>query len=431
MPLTGGAVGTTIPSSTSPTVDSNTPIAVDTDTDNNNITQGSVVFYDGTGTRYVISVDTLPSTNGHVLTYNGTTKKYEFSAAPGAAGGDAWGDVVDADIIPSADGTWDLGNTTTRFAEAYTDALFVTNNITVGGTVDGRDLAADGTKLDGIEALADVTDSANVVSSLSGATLTGNLTFGAAVYDAGGATSFEIPNGAAPTVNAAGEIAVDTSITDYTGMIKYHDGVEELTVLALPTANLATINGHVVAYNATNNELEMVAQSGGGGSMPTKEFVFDAANLQMVEDNSAPLAELAGTNVDVLVRAFDDTTEEYANGKIHIPGDVDTSGTVTFRAYVMAATAAASRNIALTLGHLALNNSEAHDAAYTDEDSGDVSIDATQGDVTEVTWTETITNLSWAANDLVLFRISRPSASVNDLVGDMYLFSLSIEIPRA
>jgi hypothetical protein len=48
----------------------------------------------------------------------------------------------------------------------------VTGDITVSGTVDGRDVATDGTKLDGIEALADVTDETNVVSSLSGATLT-------------------------------------------------------------------------------------------------------------------------------------------------------------------------------------------------------------------------------------------------------------------
>jgi hypothetical protein len=78
------------------------------------------------------------------------------------AAGDAWGDVVDADIVPDADGTRDLGTTGTRFAEAYTDALDVTNNIVVGGTVDGRDVATDGTKLDGVETAADVTDSTNV-----------------------------------------------------------------------------------------------------------------------------------------------------------------------------------------------------------------------------------------------------------------------------
>lgn len=38
-------------------------------------------------------------------------------------------------------------------------------NVSVTGTVDGRDVAADGTKLDGVEALADVTDVANVTAA--------------------------------------------------------------------------------------------------------------------------------------------------------------------------------------------------------------------------------------------------------------------------
>ncbi|MDA7495922.1 hypothetical protein N8469_00250 [bacterium] len=45
---------------------------------------------------------------------------------------------------------------------APTDALDVNGNIVVSGTVDGRDLATDGDKLDLIEANADVTDSVNV-----------------------------------------------------------------------------------------------------------------------------------------------------------------------------------------------------------------------------------------------------------------------------
>lgn len=48
-----------------------------------------------------------------------------------------------------------------------------TNDITNVGTVDGRTVATDGTKLDGIEALADVTDETNVTAALDGATLTG------------------------------------------------------------------------------------------------------------------------------------------------------------------------------------------------------------------------------------------------------------------
>jgi hypothetical protein len=55
----------------------------------------------------------------------------------------------------------------------------VNGNITVTGTVDGRDVATDGSKLDGIEAGADVTDATNVAAAgalmTSGGTMTGNL----------------------------------------------------------------------------------------------------------------------------------------------------------------------------------------------------------------------------------------------------------------
>ena len=91
---------------------------------------------------------------------------------------------------------------------------------------------------------------------------------GTGVYDFGGATSFELPNSATPTVDAAGEIALDTSITDWShGIWKYHDGTEELALVALPDAQLTSpTDGYVIAYNATNDEFELVAQSGGGGN---------------------------------------------------------------------------------------------------------------------------------------------------------------------
>lgn len=44
----------------------------------------------------------------------------------------------------------------------------VQGNITVSGTTDGRDVATDGSKLDGVEALADVTDAANIEDAITG-----------------------------------------------------------------------------------------------------------------------------------------------------------------------------------------------------------------------------------------------------------------------
>jgi uncharacterized protein YjbI with pentapeptide repeats len=49
-----------------------------------------------------------------------------------------------------------------------------TGAITTTSTVDGRDVSVDGTKLDGVEALADVTDTANVTAA--GALMDSELT---------------------------------------------------------------------------------------------------------------------------------------------------------------------------------------------------------------------------------------------------------------
>lgn len=163
------------------------------------------------------------------------------------------------------------------------------------------------------------------------------------------------------------------------------------------------------------------------------EYNFDVTALQAVESAFATVEKIAGTNVNKMSVAFDDTAEEFRNGKFQVPGDVDAAGTVTFRAYVWAKTAAASKNVALDFEHLALNDTEDWDPTtpYTTEASGDKAIDATQDSMTEITWTETVSNLGWAANDMVLFRISRPDASANDLVGDMYWNLFVVEIPLA
>lgn len=98
----------------------------------------------GTGAGNVVVLDgaaKLPAVDGSQLTN-----------LPGGTGGDAWSDPVDADIVPDGDSTRDLGTTLVRFADAFIDSLTITTNIVVGGTVDGRDIATDGTKLDGIEA---------------------------------------------------------------------------------------------------------------------------------------------------------------------------------------------------------------------------------------------------------------------------------------
>lgn len=262
--------------------------------------------------------------------------------------------------------------------------LTLTGNIVTSGTIDGRDVATDGTKLDGIEALADVTDATNV--------------------------------------NAAGAV-MDTDFSAKGDLV---------SASAASTPSFLTVGTNDFVLTADSTQTTgMKWAAAAGGTPPPKEYWFSAESMQPLETNFAALIKLSGTTVKTFVRAFDDTTEEYVNGKLLVPSDIDTAGTVTFRVYAMAATAAAAKNIALTFGHVAVNNSEDFDVAYTDEDSGDKAIDATQDDVTEITWTETVSNLAWAASDLVFFRLSRDPAATNNLVGDAYIFSLSVELPRS
>lgn len=65
------------------------------------------------------------------------------------------------ELIPPVNNAHDLGTAALSWKDLYLDG-----DVVVGGTVDGRDVAADGTKLDGVEALADVTDETNVTSAL-------------------------------------------------------------------------------------------------------------------------------------------------------------------------------------------------------------------------------------------------------------------------
>lgn len=211
------------------------------------------------------------------------------------------------------------------------------------------------------------------------------------------------------TVSASAPVAVDTN--------------GQLSSLGFGTAS------QVLTSNGAGSSPTWQAAS--GGSKPNLNLYFKASDFDVLEANFASLVQDNGTNARVLVRAFDDTTVEYVNFSFGVPGDIDTSGTVTFRVWMYAATAAASKNVELEFEHRAIDNSESWDQTYTAENSGDISIDATQDDITEATWTETVSNLTWAANDLVLAKLSRTAPSANNLSGDLYVIGFRVEIPRS
>ena len=110
-------------------------------------------------TNFDLVDDALDGTTAVSLDINGGTIDGVTIGATVAPTVTNLGSVATADINGGTiDGTV-IGGTTAA-AGGFT-------NITVTGTVDGRDIAADGVKLDGIEALADVTDATNVAAALA------------------------------------------------------------------------------------------------------------------------------------------------------------------------------------------------------------------------------------------------------------------------
>lgn len=87
----------------------------------------------------------------------------------------------------------------------------------------------------------------------------GSNTFtGIGVIDFGGATSLEVPVSATPTVDAQGEIALDTTVTGWTeGLLTWY-GTEANYIASFPTDTMTTTDGHILAYSAANDQFEMV-----------------------------------------------------------------------------------------------------------------------------------------------------------------------------
>ena len=266
--------------------DSGGALSIDLDSETLTFTGGTGIDTSGSGNAVTFAIDST------VATLTGTqTLTNKTLTSPDVNTPDIDGGTIDGTVIGG----------TTAAAGSFT-TVSATGNITVGGTVDGRDVATDGTKLDGIEALADVTDTTNVTAA--GAVMDSELTNETAVkaLDQGVATT-DSPTFAGATVNG--------------------------TV----TADGLTVDGNTLYVDATNNRI-------GIGTTSTVRTLNLASSLPAIRltdstETGTPYGEI-GANGGNITIAADGGNSSAGSSIIHyIDGSermrIDSSGNVLIK----------------------------------------------------------------------------------------------------
>jgi hypothetical protein len=172
------------------------------------------------GTRSTGAIDNIiiganTPAAGSFTTVNGVTPataQYTTTLDTKLGGIEALADVTDATNVTAAGALMDSELTSIASVKALNQGVATTDTptfagIITSGNVDGRDVSVDGTKLDGIEAAADVTDSTNVLASLVGQEVVATGFTGTLDGVLGGGTPAAV-NGT--TLTASGDVAINT-----------------------------------------------------------------------------------------------------------------------------------------------------------------------------------------------------------------------------
>lgn len=231
-------------------------------------------------------------------------------------------------------------------------------------------------------------------------------------------STLEIPVSATPTVDEDGEIALDTTVADFShGIVKVFGG-EELGLVAMPIAEFTTpSDGYVVAYNATNDEFELVAQSGGGGGSGAFEYQWAPAGAitPSVTSGCQSLTTIASASgqPDIQTLNFDATTQEYGQFSLAPPAGWG-GGTVTFAPVWSHASTTTNFGVVWDLQAVAVSNDDTilanFGTAQTSTDTGGTTDDIYIGPTSAaITIAGTPTD-----GDMVFFRISRVTGDGSD-----------------
>lgn len=228
------------------------------------------------------------------------------------------------------------------------------SKVTVLASYAESDLPANGNLL----VYSTTTDVWETTNSVSGLTITG-------ANDAGGASSFEIPNSSAPTTDATGEIALDDNFAaTNNGEIQFYSGsaVGNKVVVAYQASLGEPGNLNILRYDATNSQWLFTTESNNSG-------FHDTGSLVDLIDNSDRVQVLSSSGL----AAFEAVTSSAGTGTLQRPLKVEKVTTTN--------TASAGVGVGMTYS-LQRNSFAAVDVAYLDYVSTNVTETAYEGYMT-------------------------------------------------
>jgi len=300
----------------------------------------------------------------------------------------------------------------------------MSGNITMAGsqTVDGRDLSADGTKLDAIEASADVTDATNVTAA--GALMDSELA-GIAAVKATTGTFLTADQTKLDGIETSADVTDATNVTAAGALMD-----SELAGIAAVKATTGTfLSADESKLDAIEASADVTDATNVGTVVNGKQTIYVPANaMNPTESNGcAAIAAVETTSgrPDMQVLDFDKDSDEHAQFTVAFPKSWNL-GTITYQVFWSGL--AATTGVTWALQGVAMNDNETIDVAYGTAITVD---DDAQGAIEELlvaaeSGVVTIAGTP-ADNDLTYFRIFRDvSAGNDDMAGDARLHGLKI-----
>lgn len=208
-----------------------------------------------------------------------------------------------------------------------------------------------------------------------------------------------------------------------------NDSILEADLKAVDAAS----DEECLTYETTTGDFEWQTCGSGSDTNAVKEYWWPASATLPLEaaDSIPPISKDTGTNVDQLAVLFDSATDECRSVTFKVPSDVESGSTITFRALWYST--ATSGDVMWDFRHTSGDTEgESWDDSLTTEAAAADTVQGTTKLITVTTWTETLTNLGWAANDLVTGVFCRDANNGSDtMAADAYAIGFGVEIPRA